>query len=286
MTIKSQQLYSMRNKLLIVLGFFFILSACQNDKLIKRGDTLNVAYQKAMAFYVEKDFNEAANAFEQVTRLGRGTEYGQEAQYYLAESYFKSRRYLLAASEYDRYVSLYPQDERRQEAEYKAALCYYNQSPRFKLDQTATRTAIERFQLFNNRYPDSEFVSDAASRIDELRNKLARKSYEAAQFYVRTEQYKAATIYLGETIDQYPESKWAERALLDQIQTWITYADNSVVSAQAERYNNAIEAYEKFIQLFPDSNFRSEVESYHDEAQRKLADVPASVGQETSQSQR
>ncbi|MBD3615741.1 MAG: outer membrane protein assembly factor BamD [Gracilimonas sp.] len=285
MTIKSQQLYSMRNKLLIVLGFFFILSACQNDKLIKRGDTLNVAYQKAMAFYVEEDFNEAANAFEQVTRLGRGTEFGQEAQYYLAESYYKSRRYLLAASEYDRYISLYPQDERRQEAEYKAALCYYNQSPRFKLDQSATRTAIERFQLFNNRYPDSELVSDAASRIDELRNKLARKSYEAAQFYVRTEQYKAATIYLSETIDQYPESKWAERALLDQIQTWITYADNSVVSAQAERYNNAIEAYEKFIQLFPDSNFRSEVENYHDEAQRKLADVPASVGQETSQSQ-
>lgn len=284
MTIKSQQLYSMRNKLTIILSLLFIFSACSNDKLIKRGDTIDVAYEKAMAFYEEENYNEAANAFETVTRLARGTEYGQEAQFYLAESYYKARRYLLAASEYDRYISLYPQDQRRQDAEFKAAMCYFNQSPRYKLDQSTTRNAIERFRLFNNRYPDSELVTESAAKINELRNKLARKSYEAAQFYVRTEQFRAATIYLDQTIDQYPESKWAERALVDQIKTYITYADNSIVERQAERYTKAIENYEKFLQLFPDSDLRSEVESYHDEAQSKLADVSETLGSETEQS--
>lgn len=263
----------MFNKLLVVFGLLFIISACQNDKLIKRGDTLQVAYQKAMAFYMDQDYTEAANAFDTVTRLGRGTDYGQEAQFYLAESYFKNRQYLLAASEYDRFISLYPNEERRQDAEFKAAMSYYHQSPRYKLDQSATRNAIERFQLFNNRYPDSELVTDAADKIDELRNKLARKSYESAQFYVRTDQYLAATIYLEETIDQFPESEWAEKSLVDLIETYITYADNSVPARQEERYSKAVDTYEKFLQLFPDSNYRSNVEDMHDEVQNKLTDV-------------
>ncbi|WP_428236910.1 outer membrane protein assembly factor BamD [Gracilimonas sp.] len=263
----------MRSKLLAVLAFLFVFSACKNDRLIKRGDSVEVAYQKAMAFYEEENYSEAANAFDTVTRVARGTEYGQDAQYYLAESYYKDKQFLLAASEYDRYISYYPQDERRPQIEFRAAMCYYELSPRYKLDQNQTRKAIERFRLFNNRYPDHEKVQEAAARIDELREKLAHKSYEAARFYVRTEQYKAATIYLDKTIDQYPESKWAERALVDQIQTYINYADNSVINRQAERYGKAIENYEKFLQLFPESKFREEVENYHDEAVRKLADV-------------
>ncbi len=282
---KAQYLYSMRNKLLFVLGLLFVFSACQDDRLIKRGDSVEVAYNKAMAFYEEGDYAEAANAFETVTRVARGTEYGQDSQYYLAESYYKDKRYLLAAAEYDRYISYYPQDERRQEVEYKAAMCYYHQSPRYKLDQSDTRRAIQRFQLFNNRYPDSERVTEAAERIDELRSKLAHKSYEAARFYVRTEQYKAATIYLDRTIDQYPESKWAERALVDQVKTYIDYADNSIASKQAERYQKSIDNYEKFLQLFPDSKFRGEVENYHDEAQRKLANVsPVTADADSDQS--
>lgn len=272
----------MLNKLLVVFGLLFVISACQNDKLIKRGDTLQVAYQKAMAFYMSEDYTEAANAFDTVTRLGRGTDYGQEAQFYLAESYFKNRQYLLAASEYDRFISLYPNEERRQDAEFKAAMSYYHQSPRYKLDQSATRNAIERFQLFNNRYPDSELVTEAADKIDELRNKLARKSYEAAQFYVRTDQYLAATIYLEETIDQFPESEWAEKALVDLIETYITYADNSVPERQEERYSKAVDTYDKFLQLFPDSEYRSDVENMHDEAQNKLSDVRSNMISETT----
>ncbi|HBX67108.1 MAG TPA: hypothetical protein DEG32_13460, partial [Balneolaceae bacterium] len=148
--IKAQQLYSMRNTLLLVFGILFLFSACKNDRLIKRGDSVEVAYEKAMYFFEQENYTDAASAFDTVTRVGRGTEYGQDAQYYLAESYYRDRQYLLAASEFDRYVSYYPQDQRRPEVEFKAAICYKNLSPRYNLDQAQTRRAIERFQLFNN----------------------------------------------------------------------------------------------------------------------------------------
>ncbi|MEX0720815.1 MAG: outer membrane protein assembly factor BamD [Balneolaceae bacterium] len=274
----------MQHKFLFILGFILIFSACKNDALIKRGDSVDVAYEKALAFFENENYTDAASAFETVTRIARGTDYGQNAQYYLAESYYNSRQYLLAASEYDRYMAYYPQDIRRQEIEFKAAMCFYHQSPRYKLDQTPTRTAIERFQLFNNRYPDSEFVTESAQKIDELRNKLAHKNYDAALFYIRTDRFEAGTIYLGLTIDQYPESEWAEKALVLQVKTFIEYADKSIPSRQAERYNNAVESYEKFLQLFPESNLRSEVEDYYDEAQRKLSRIAVATDSETEES--
>lgn len=285
MITNAQLMHTLPSKLLVLAGFLLLLNACKNDKLVQRGDSLEVAYSKAMAFYEAEDYTEAATAFETVTRSGRGTEYAQDAQYYLAESYFNAERFLLAASEYDRFASYYPQDERRQEVEYKSALSFYYQSPRYRLDQSATRTAIERFQLFINRYPDSEYVQNASDRIDELRSKLAHKSYSAAQFYLRTQQYEAATIYLDLVIDQYPESVWAERALVQLVDTFIEYADNSIPARQAERYQKAVDNYEKFLQLFPQSELRGEIENYHDEAARKLAEVSPVTEAENSGSE-
>ena len=265
----------MRYFSIALLSLIVLTGACRNKDLIRPGDPLNVAYDKSLALYEEGKYGDAAYGFDIVTRMGRGTNYSKDAQFYLAESYYEDKQYILAASEYQRFISYYPRDEKREEVEYKLAMCYYQQSPRYRLDQSPTRRAIELFQLFNTKYPDSELVIESADRIDELRNKLARKAYEAGEFYLRTNRYKASSIYFDQVIDQYPESNWAERSLIKQIETYIIYADNSIPARQAERYNKAIENYEKFLQLFPLSEQRASAESLYLEAVDKLADVEA-----------
>lgn len=252
--------------MLLRLATLLLLSvtlSCANKELIKPGEPIDSAYEKSIAFYEKEMYSDAAYGFDLVTRMGRGTTYAKEAQFLLAESYFKNKQYLLAASEYERYISYYPQDQRRQEVEFNRALSYYQQSPRYRLDQGPTMRAIELFQLFNNNYPNSPFINESAQKIDELRNKLALKTYESGQFYLRTLRYKAATIYFDQTIDLYPETRWAESALLKIIETYVSYAQQSIQSKQVERYNLAVENYEKFLQLFPQSMLRSEAESYY-----------------------
>lgn len=255
-----------------------VLASCKNEDLIRRGDTLPVAYKKSMSLYQSGEYNDAAEAFETVIELGRGTDYAQEAQFYLAESYFNSGRYLLASAEYGRYTTLYPRADKREEAQFKEAYSYYQLSPRYKLDQKHSRTAIEKFQLFNSRYPNSERVDEAAQYITELRSKLAKKLYYSANLYRRTKSYEAAIVYYDLTIDNYPESGWAQRALVDKIQTYVTYADRSVQSKQRQRYQGAIEAYETFIQLFPEGKFRSEAEEHVDDARAAIADLGEGAG--------
>lgn len=246
------------------------LASCRSQDLIRPGDTLEVAFEKAMNQYEQENYGDAARALETVISIGRGTEIGQEAQFYLAETYFNDRRYLLASSEYSRYVQFHPTSSRRETVEFKEALSYYHLSPRYRLDQTYTNRAIERFRLFNSRYPDSEYREAAAEYISELRNKLAQRDFNAADFYMRTNQYNSAAIYYGLVIDQYPESDWAERALVKQIEAYILYAENSVERRQEERFEKAIESYSTYLQLFPQGDNRSRAEDLYDRATRGL----------------
>ena len=172
-------------KLSLILGVCLLLAACRSQQLIRPGDTLEVAYQKAFSLYEEERWRDAVSAFETVIRIGRGTEIGQDAQYYLAESHYNNRHYLMAASEYERYSATFPDSERREEVDYKTALCYYRLSPRHNIDQQHTEIAIERFRLFLVRYPGSDWLEDAGRRID--RHRVSQEPDRGVEAEVRPE---------------------------------------------------------------------------------------------------
>lgn len=281
MITKELKTFTMRSIFITLFSILIVTSACRNKDIIRPGDPLNVAYDKSVALFEEGKYGDAAYGFDLVTRMGRGTNFSKDAQYYLGESYYNNKQYIIAAAEYERFISYYPLDEKREEVEYKLALCFYEQSPRYRLDQTPTIRAIQLFQLFNTKYPDSEYVVESATRIDELRNKLARKAFESGEFYLRTNRYLAASIYYDQVIDQFPESKWAESSLLKQIETYIDYADNSVVEKQVERYTMAVDNYEKFIQLFPQSLRRGDAESMYSDAIKKIDAVNVITSENT-----
>ena len=234
----------------IVLIVAVLATGCKNDALIRPGDSLDVAYKKALKQYRAENYRDAATAFKTVINVGRGTDYAKSAQFFLAESYYNSSQYLLAANSYQQFTTLYPRSPKRQTAAFKEALSYYNLSPRYRIDQTYTRQAIEKFRLFISRYQDTDQADQAAQYLTDMRSKLAKKHFHAAEMYIRTEQYEAATIYYDLVIDDYPETSWAERALVNEIAAYNEYASKSVTSKQYERYQKAVKSYEKYLQLF------------------------------------
>lgn len=261
-----------------------LYTGCKNEELIQPGDTLPVAYKKALSLYRAEEYGDAASAFETVISVGRGTDYAENAYFYLAESYFKNERYLLAANSYERFMGQYPRSPKRQTAAYKEAMSYYNLSPRYRIDQTYTRKAIEKFRLFISRYPDTQEADQAAQYLTEMRSKLAKKHFYAAEMYMRTDQYEAAIIYYDLVINDFPESSWAERALVDEIAAYNEYASKSVPSKQRERYQKAVQSYEKYLQLFPNGPNRQKAEAYVDNARAALADLSPVVEEEQTTS--
>jgi outer membrane protein assembly factor BamD len=260
----------------IILLMVFLYTGCKQEELIQRGDSLKVAYQKSMKLYETEHYQDATKAFQTVIKSGRGTDYARGAQYFLAQSYFKSGQYLLAANAYNTFLSLYPQSPKEKASTFKEALSYYKLSPRYDISQKNTRKAIQKFKLFISRYPNSDRADQAGKYITKMRTKLAHKMFNAAQLYDRLNQYKAAVIYYNSTVDKYPDTHWAEQALVKEIATYVEYADKSVPSSKRKRYNKAVSTYEKYVQLFPHGEHRQEAKAKVKKAKAALVKMESS----------
>lgn len=232
------------------------------------------AYQNGMEEYEEENYDKAIRYFRSVFNYGRGNQWAPDAQFQLAMAQRQVGKHLVAANEFKRFTQLYRNHAKVPRAEFEQAKSYYLRSPQYHLDQKDTRKAIELFQLFIDRYPDHKRVSDAKDMVNELQAKLAHKKYDAAHHYERREMWGAATRTYRSLFDQYPETPWADDALLGALRSYIGYGDDSVVDKQAERYQKAIDQYEQLKQLFPQSPLVEKAETLKAEAKKKLREVP------------
>jgi outer membrane protein assembly factor BamD len=228
------------------------------------------AFERGKSSFERGKYSRAIEQLQSVFEYGRAHEWADDTQYLLADSYFMTEQYLLSANEYDRFAQLYPNDERTEEAEYKRALSYYRLSPPFQLDQSDTERAISNLRLFLGKYPASERSSDIGRMIDELLEKLALKRTEAARMYVRQEQYLAAALTFERVLADYPNTSYADDALLGAMEAYVGYAEASVLSRKAERYSKAVDTYNRLIQLFPSSDILKDAEAVYDEAAKQL----------------
>lgn len=239
------------------------------------------AYNKGMTQYEDGNYDRAIRYFRSVFNYGRGTEWAPDAQFQLAMAQRKKKKHLVAANEFKRFTELYRNHPDVPKAEFEQAYSYYLRSPKYQLDQSDTRQAIELFQLFIDRYPDHRRVAEAKEIVDELRAKLAHKKYDAGQLYEKRDMWRAATETYRLVFDQYPDTPWADDALLGALRSYVAYADRSVRQKQAERYQKALDQYAQLQQLFPESPLLDQAESLRAEAQRKLERVQERDQQES-----
>lgn len=258
----------------LLLAGLVLLAGCAGAGRL-RYDSPQEAYEKGMQQFERENYDRAIDYFRGVFDYGRTSEWADDAQFYIGRSYYQNEEYILAANEFNRFVQLYRSDERVPEAEYRRAMSYYQQSPPYQLDQSSTRNAIEFFQLFLTRYPNSEWVDEAEARIGELREKLAHKLYDAAAEYEQRELYESSAYYFEQVFDQYPDTRWADDALLGAIRNYVRYAELSVPSRQRERLQQAVENYDRLVQTMPDSPLVKQAERLYDRAQEQLDQIAA-----------
>jgi len=253
----------------ILVAALVLLAGCAGSNRLQY-DSAQDAYQKGMDRFESEDYEDAIRYYRAVLSYGRANDWADDAQIQMARAYRNTNQYRLAATEYRRFLQLYRNDERVPVVEFERAMCYYQLSPQYQLDQSDTQQAISFFQLFIDRYPNHELVPEAQEHVQELRAKLAHKKYEAATLYETRDMYRAAALTHEVVFDQYPETAWADDALLGAIRSYIEYAAQSVPQRQAERLEKAIENYNRLTQVFPDSPLLQDAEGLYEEAQDRL----------------
>jgi outer membrane protein assembly factor BamD len=181
----------------------------------------------------------------------RGTREGEELFFKYAYTHYHLGSYALAATYFTNFSNTFAYSNFTEEADYMIAYSYYKQSPSFRLDQEPSIEAINAFQDFANKYPDSERVPQCNELIDELRSKLELKAYSQGILYYNLGKYNASITSFDNMLSQFPESVHAEQARFLILKSSYEYATNSIYEKRAERLNEAKDRYKDYINRYP-----------------------------------
>ena len=186
-----------------------------------------------------------------------------DAQYYLAESHFKQREFIIAISEYQKLINDYPESPYVPLSQFKRALSYQKMSARAELDQVYTKKAIKEFQNFIEEYPTHELKENAEKYINELREKLARKKMMSATTYRKIGIYDAAIIYYDIILEDYYDTSPAVNALF-----WkgICYYD-------LKKYIEARVTFSTFIEKYPNHRYSRKAKKSVEKITKKLSSL-------------
>ncbi len=240
--------------LMVPIVALLLLSACTSDfKKAFKSNNADLKYSTAVEYYEKDDYVRAYQLFDQLLILYRGNSKAEEVYYYYAYCNYGMGDYLIAAYHFKNYTNTFKAGKHREEMAYMAAYCYYLESPVYKLDQTNTQRAIDELQLFVNRYPNSERLTECNELIQELRDKLERKSYETGKMYYKTSYYQAALVSFENTLNDFPDTEYREELMFLKLRAAYEIAINSVEVKKQERLEEAQIAYQEFYNEFPES---------------------------------
>ncbi len=255
--------------LLAALILLTMHTGCKFNKQKKQTDP-TLKLNAAKEYYENKKFSKALILLEDIVLITRGTDEGQEVMNMLSYSNYYVKDYILAGYYFRKYTEYYPKGKYAEEAMFMSAFCYYKDSPKTSLEQSATYTALQAFEIFISRYPKSPKIEECNKLVDELRDRLEKKSYDNAKLYYDMGYYNAASISLKNSLQSFPDTKYKESTLFYILKSSYEYAENSIGSKQKERYEAVLKDYTKFVSKFPTSEYAQEAERLKKNAEKKI----------------
>ena len=243
-------------RIFFLMSFSILLLSCNDyQKLLNSTENEVDKYTAAENYYNNGEYRRANALIEQIIPSYRGKPQGERLVYFFANSYFETKLYYSAAIQFENFIKSYPNSQRIQEAYFMEAKSYFMLSPLYTLDQDDTYTGIDKLQVFINRFPNSEYVSEALELMDELQNKLEEKDFEISKQYYTIRDYASAIKSLDNFIADNPGTIFREEALYYKWLSQYEIAINSIESRIVERVTELERSLDNFLRYYPDTIF-------------------------------
>ena len=211
-----------------------------------------ILFQRGTAALADNNWLEARNYFLRVrdnypqsglradARLGVGDSF---------EGQGGAASYVSALAEYQDFLSLYPTHPRAGYAQFKLAMVHHHQMRPPERDQSWTQSAIREFELFVERYPDSELVGEVRGYLREAKDRLSESEFIVGRYYHRNKWWPGAIERLGTVVDSNPE--FTGRELV-----YFYLADAFYNGGQLAK---ALPMFQRLLDEFPDTEFGEDV---------------------------
>lgn len=260
----------MKKSITFILAFVFLFFNCNRYNKLLKSTNYELKLEKANHYYEKKNYVRAQQLYEELIPIFKGTEKSEDIYYKYTWTHFYTGDYALAQFHFKNFVRQFPNSEKAEECFFMNGYCYYLNSPKYSLDQTATINAIKEMQSFIDVFPESKYLDSANTIINILHHKLEKKEYEILKQYRMLDDYKAV-ITAGINFEKdYPDSEFNEEVRFWIIEAYYLLGINSIPSKKKERLEKVAEYYLKFISLHPQSNFLKSAEHYYILSKKEL----------------
>ncbi len=253
-------------RIVYLMSLLFLLTSCgEYNKVLKSRD-VDYKFDYAKRAYDARKYLQASTILTDIVTPLRGGPKGEEALFLLAMSHYENKDYLNSATYFKTYYNRYPKGKYAELARFYSGYGYYLDSPDAQLDQSNTVKAIEELQGFLDFFPKSDKVTIAQNAIFEMQDKLTLKELQNAQLYYNMgnylgNNYESAIVVAQNAVKEYPYSKYKEEFELLILKSKFQEAKQSVAEKQGARYQEVVDEYYSFINNYPDSKHKREVET-------------------------
>ena len=231
----------------VLMAAAWLMLACGGKKVaVQPKGTDQELYQQARK-YLRKDPERARTLFKEIIHLYPDSVYSRRAKVGIGDAYFHqkdSASLIMAASEYQEFVSLYPNSPDAVYAKHQVALCFDRQVRKPGRDQTQTFKAIEAHEAVVSMFPDTEEAQQSQQRIKELRLNLAEHFFRIGYYNYRFRAYKGAVNRFKQVMDEYPDFKSQDRLFY--------YTGASYLALR--EYDTALSFFQRLVDEYPQSS--------------------------------
>jgi outer membrane assembly lipoprotein YfiO len=152
-------------------------------------------YDKGTEALEKKRWYTAREYFQRIVDNYPQSPYRPDAKIGVGDAYLGDgtiEGYTLAVAEYKEFLTFFPTHARADYAQYKLGLAHFKQMRSPQRDQTESRAAVQEFQTFLERYPNSSLLPEVQARLRESRDRVSEAEYQVGYFYYRQRWYPGA----------------------------------------------------------------------------------------------
>lgn len=218
-------------KLFLLMLLLFSLTACtswwnreQDENSAYKGMSakqLMTSSQKAIS---KEQYQSAAKQLEAMESMYPFSDYAESAQLNLIYAYYQNKDYPSASATAERFIHLYPRARHVDYAYYMKGLADFQQvrgslTNILPVDESwrdpgTQSQAYNDFAVLVQKFPQSRYKANALQRMIFLRNMLAQRELNTANYYFERKMYVAAAERANFLIKNYQQAPSVQPALV------------------------------------------------------------------------
>ena len=237
------------NMKIIFFSIIFFIAGCGWANPFDDQIPYKTRFEDGLVFFEDEKYAKSAQQFKIIVERASHTDLGDDALFFLAESYFLDEEYELALIEYEKLVSRMGFSPYIEKTRWRICETLMVLSPNYYHDQESSRKAIVEIQQFLDDYPSSDYSVGADGLIKELRLRLAEKNMETGELYVKLKAYDSAILAYEIVIKDYYDTVYYRDANLEVMRCLVLLGNN-------EEAKEFLEDLEESNQSLLDDSFR------------------------------